>query len=227
MEPRKSRKPKSTALFYVAVMAIMAICTSNTSSAQTQVSCELTKMNVVYVGLDNPLVVAASGYNSEDLTVKITNGQIKKTADYYLIRPAKAGTVKLTVEAGGKVLDTKVYRALITPDPQAGIKTGSSGKLISKGKVTTAQLQNIKIIQAELPDFLFDIDFKVVEFEIKVFGNSGVNVVEKSNSNLITKKQKDILRTLRPGQKIFIEGIKAIGPDGTVRVLNDIKLEVR
>ncbi|NJK86090.1 MAG: hypothetical protein HC906_09125 [Bacteroidales bacterium] len=49
---------------------------------------------------------------------------------------------------------------------------------------------------------------------------------QKSNNNRFTEPQKNIIRTLNKGAPIYIQDIKAIGPDGTPRPLSTINFKV-
>ena len=228
MTKRHSKKHFLTACIPWAVMVVLTICTMSESSAQSQVACELTKMNVVYVGVDNPVLIAASDYSVNDLEMAITNGQINGIAGKYIIRPAKPGKVELTIKADGKVLGTRTFRALQTPDPQACavLKADGKEKCIRKGEITLKQLLAIDRVHADIHDFLFDVQFKVVEFTVNVSRDDGLIVIEKSASNLVTEQQKKLFKTMNSGQKVLFEDIKAMSPDGSVRDLNDIVLKV-
>jgi hypothetical protein len=54
----------------------------------------------------------------------------------------------------------------------------------------------------------------------------GFEITAESNSNRITSKQKELIGNLRAGQKLIIEKIKAVGPDGRTRELNPIILKI-
>jgi hypothetical protein len=48
-----------------------------------------------------------------------------------------------------------------------------------------------------------------------------------SSSDKFTSQQKTLFRQLRTGQRVMIEKIKATGPDGVLRNLNNITITVR
>ncbi|MCK7528818.1 MAG: hypothetical protein MZV64_70330 [Ignavibacteriales bacterium] len=49
-----------------------AACTNKGNQARWLLAISLTKMNVLYVGVDNPVVVAVSGYTSDEIEVSVT-----------------------------------------------------------------------------------------------------------------------------------------------------------
>lgn len=51
------------------------------------------KMNVFYVGIDNPFSIAVPGYNSNDLIVTCNKGSIKGSNSKYIYHIGFIGTV--------------------------------------------------------------------------------------------------------------------------------------
>ena len=88
----------------------------------------------------------------------------------------------------------------------------------------TSRLQNVR---AEAKDFVFEVDYKVQSFEIAFQGSGGIWSTMASSNDRFTSDQKNLFRQLRAGQRIMIEKIKATGPDGVVRNLNNITIIVR
>ena len=63
-----------------------------------QVSVSPTKMNVFYLGVDNPVDVSASGFSSDKLSIALPNSITKKiTGSHWVINPTKLGDVQVTV----------------------------------------------------------------------------------------------------------------------------------
>jgi len=80
-------------------------------------------------------------------------------------------------------------------------------------------------VAARMVDFEFDLKFTVVGFRLTtVVGGTPIEKISKSNR--LTPDMKTILKKCKPGQKVYIEGIKAKGPDGSVRSLGNIALKV-
>jgi hypothetical protein len=81
-------------------------------------------MNVLYIGIDNPITIAVSGYKSEDLIVTMQNGSITGKEGKYIAHVTnieQAVIIIETMENGKKVLlGTQVYRVKRVPDPING-----------------------------------------------------------------------------------------------------------
>jgi hypothetical protein len=115
------------------------------------------------------------------------------------------------------------FRVKDLPTPTAKIE-GSRG---GKANLTVGQLSALQIVEAEAEDFLFEVEFEVTSFTIGFNDAAGIWVEREANSNKFTSEQKGIFRSMRAGQRISIENIKAIGPDGKVRTLSPINITVR
>ena len=220
-------KSLQVAVLVLATLVIMTGC-ANESSNPEWVSAELSYMNVVYVGINNPLIIAASNHRGDELEVSIDNGKVAGSDGKYMISPSKAGTAKLTISANGKIIGEKLLRALSLPDPHAGVHVDLDGKtvFVNKAVLTLKELFEIDDIRVELRDFLVDVEFEVVSFNMVVTDIKGITMVIKSDSNQVTEEQKNLIRRLRPSHTVFIEDIYAIGPDGLKRKLNDISLKI-
>ncbi len=68
-----------------------------------------TKMNIVYIGVENPIQITAQGYMASDLEVTVSQGSIAPSADkkgIYIWKVATMGNAKISVSAKGQLLYT-------------------------------------------------------------------------------------------------------------------------
>ncbi len=197
--------------------------------AQASAVVSPTKMLVFYRGVDNPVSVSASGVGEENLDPRISSGTIKKVRDgSYLVRPGPRETestisVYANVEGSQRFMGEMDFRVLNLPTPTATVAGLPGGQ----GILSLGQLTRLKTVEAEAEDFLFEVDFTVTEFKVNVIGTGGISRIETSESNKFTAAQKEIFRGMRTGQRVYIEDIKAIGPDGVKRDLNNITIKIR
>jgi len=188
-----------------------------------------TAMNVLYQGIKNPLDISVPGVGSDKLTVRMTNGTVArgKYKDYrgeYVAEPRTVGqNAQIIVSANidGKVqtfpaVDFRVRRL---PDPEARFANMKEGNVLRS--VAAAQ----QVVTATLENFEFDLTYTVTGFTVSV-NDRGFEITADSNNNRITAKQKELIGNLRAGQKLIIEKIKAVGPDGRTRDLNPIILKI-
>ncbi len=182
-----------------------------------------TKMNVFYLGVDNPVEISVAGVPADKVRAGITNGSISKSGAGYIVKPRQMGNAFVSVEAqvDGKwrSMGQMEFRVKKVPDPVAKV-AGRKGGLIDKN-LLAAQI----VVQADMEQFDFDLKFQITEFKVSA-NQGGFQKDEASKSNRITPGQLDIIRNLSKGQKVYFEDIKAVGPDGTVRELSTLVYKI-
>lgn len=183
----------------------------------------LTRMNVLYIGVDNPVTIAVANYNPKDIRVSFDNGNFEKADDgyyNYIARPKNTGTATLSIFAGSKLIDKAVFRVKIVPDPVAKV-AGRKGGEIAKDNLA-AQDE----VHAVLENFDFDLHFKITEFTLSV-AKDGKSIDLHSNSNKITEEQKDLIRNTNQDQKVYFLDIRCAGPDGHERELLPVVFKIQ
>jgi gliding motility-associated protein GldM len=192
--------------------------------AEGSVVISATKMNVFYLGVDNPVEISASGVADNKITASPSNGNLEKRGNGYIMRPKRAGNCMITVtaEIDGKrrTVGTKEFRVKTVPDPIAMVNNQKGG-IISKN-VLMAQSG---VAAAMPPDFDFNLTFKVTEYKIWSIVQGFVKEVPVKG-NLFNQDVRNFINTLGKGSPVVIEYIKAVGPDGSVRTLRAINLKL-
>ena len=186
-----------------------------------------TKMNVFYRGIPNPVAVSVAGYSSKDIQPTMTNGSISPASDGgYTVKPGQGteATVSVTVtnpDGTKKQMEGVKFRVKAVPDPVANFGgKGPGDNVINRGEMMAAQG-----VIAQMKDFEFDLKFDVTEFT--VVASIGGEVKEmKINGNRITPDARKMFERVKSGQRIWIEDVKAKGPDGSVRKLGTLALKV-
>ncbi|MGN6475734.1 MAG: gliding motility protein GldM [Flavipsychrobacter sp.] len=193
-------------------------------------SMQLDKMNVFYIGVPNPITISAAGYSIEDVSVAIPGATITpKEKGHYEVMVTKPGNivaeiVAKTKDAGTKTVGKQEIRVKRIPDPVARVGSVSGGGILSS--IFKAQLG----VLAALDNFDFDARFVVTSFDFSVVPKRGEMIGPFSVKGARfdgSQTVKDAIGRLRPGDKVYIEEIKARGPDGTTRSLNTIGLTLR
>ncbi len=160
------------------------------------------KMNVVYRGLPNPMSISIPGI-PDNLVTASAPGLKKKSVGKYEMNPKTGKEVKIiasgTLPDGTKVSSSQVFRIKDIPKPMATVRKESG--LV---KMPKASLQKTTV-RVELPDFLFDLQFKVQSFKIKVPGQATITVTgSKLNAQAVTAVKK-----ARVGDMIAIFDVKS------------------
>lgn len=194
-------------------------------------SMQLDKMNVFYIGVENPITVTAAGYSLEDVSVNIPGATLTTTAKgKYNVKVAPGGpqiinaSIVAGTAAGRKEVASMPIRVKRIPDPIAKIdnKTG--------GPYPTNRLRAQLGIAAVLEGFEFDVRASIVSFEMAMkprrgeyreFGLiggpyfAGPNATNADARNYIENRAAI-------GDRVYFDNIKAKLPDGTTRTLNPI-----
>ena len=186
----------------------------------TTVSAE--KMNVFYIGVDNPVSVSAPMPNFKASAPGLKPG---KGIGQYIMTPKKAGKVTVVVSGiddNGKTiqLGKKEFRVKRIPDPKSfcGGKSGSES-------IKKVAFKAASTIQAKMENFDFDISVKVQSFSFSTTKSGLINEV-KVKGNKLNSKCKKMIGGAKRNQRFYIEKIKVIMPDGTRRQLAPIILKV-
>ena len=183
---------------------------------ESQIVFAATKMNVLYIGVDNPIEISMSGVSPDKISASMTNGAISRTGNEWIAKPTASGNAIITASAtvdGKPVKGEMLYRVKMLPTPIAKVG-GRPGGLIDKNALVAQSGVN-----AELEDFLFDLRFVVTQFNVRVNTSAGERN-EQSTSAAFTDKQKALINGLPKNTRISITDIKARGPAGMKDLLD-------
>lgn len=188
-----------------------------------------TMMNMLYAGYQNPISVSVPGVPINKVSASISGGTLtKKDNGSYIAVPSKVGedvVITVTAENEGhqQEMGKFTFHVRKLPDPTAYIsfsdENGNSNRYKGGQPVSRTALLNSKGISAAIDDGLLDIQFKVLSFETVSFDGMGNAVPDVSKSSEFTQRQRDAIRRLSRGKRLYISRVHAIGPDGIERVL--------
>lgn len=180
--------------------------------AEPSLAVSPSKMNVLYLGVLNPIDISVSGVAMEKVSVSMRGGTISRQGNSYVARPnSGVNSCDIVVVADGKQMGVKKFRVKKVPDPLPTI-FGLNPKqtLIDKGELITAQG-----VQAKMPDdFDFDLSFKVLGFKVGVTAG-GYYSESSSDGPRFSQAQKALMKSLVSNQVVTITDIRVQGPDGT------------
>ena len=236
-------------------MLIVSCISLNAQTATTpKAVVETTKFQILYRGVDNPISIAVDGISNEYINAEITNGSaaIKKIdkGSYIVNIEDNTTLVNVTIDS----TDTKgnsytLERTLKIPNNTIGIGVYSQiGKekvyidttyfyvkdfvfpkvKVDKndgGLIDKKDLLKKPYIKLEVEDFDFEVECFINYFMMTF--NTGKNGEAPliSKSNKFTPEMIEKIKTLKKGDKIYIEGIHAIGDDSKeVKVANPVMI---
>ncbi|MBX3252941.1 MAG: gliding motility protein GldM [Chitinophagaceae bacterium] len=178
------------------------------------------KMNVLYVGVDNPLTITA-GAGSEKVNASISNGSVSKAGgSKYIAKPKEPGTADVNVMVDGKSAGKVSFRVKYLPPPTAMVGT------FETGQVPTAQFKAMGGVRAVLQNSEFEANYSVVSYTIADLSSPDYNPIT-NNGPVWTGAAQTLVNNLKPGRGVYIDNIKAKGPDGRVISLKSMSFILR
>jgi beta-lactamase regulating signal transducer with metallopeptidase domain len=208
-----------TALMLLGVACVNGQTVADAPKVVTAVA--LTKANVVYIGIENPVNISVSGFAANAIEVAIDNGTIAGESGEYVIKPVRPGKTLITVKAGGKTVRETEFRAKFLPPPVVALTpTPGSSNLVKGGRILKEELIKAGGVIVTVENADIDIQFKVLSFSLNVItnnneqGTSAVSISDKFSAN-----QVKLIQSLKKDQRIIIDDITAAGPDGKPRKL--------
>ncbi|MEO7800586.1 MAG: GldM family protein, partial [Ginsengibacter sp.] len=175
----------------------------------------LDKMNVFYIGVDNPVTIS-SGTGWDKTKVSMSGGSLNPAGGNgkYKVRVSAVGKASITVNADGKP-STYDFRVKSIPDPV--IKVGPS----SGGRVQSVVFKNQSFVRADLENFDFEARFSVISATVYFAGANfpSVQTASLSGGNLGALSAQ--LGRCVPGTSVIFDNVKVQGPDGKVRTIQN------
>lgn len=191
----------------------------------------LTKMNVVYAGIDNPVSISVPGVGSHLINVSVPGGGATITKDPagkagdYIIRAQKPGKITIQVDAktDGKTsrsMGSKEIRVKKIPKPVLKIGNFKSGDVVSKQEILA-----IGKIRAVMEDFDFQLPpLKISSFDFNVQGSNKMDV--QGTGMTLNPEMTSMLKNATRGKKVYIQNVSVKTPDGITHNL-DLTLRLK
>ncbi|TBR18538.1 MAG: gliding motility protein GldM [Chitinophagaceae bacterium] len=186
---------------------------------QSNAAAQLDKLNVLFIGVDNPVTVSGSG-SVDQLEVSITGGGgvLTGSKGKYLARVTQeTDNCLINIKTpDGKITPIK-FRVRSIPDPTPMIGTNKSGE------ISAALFKSQAGIRAIVENFFYETQFNVITFRMTADGSGFDDGIEEANNTgAAWNEARKIISKCRPGSFITVEDIYAMGPDGRRRKLTPL-----
>jgi antitoxin component YwqK of YwqJK toxin-antitoxin module len=192
---------------------ILLLFVSYFSTAQT-VAVELSEINLLYRGLDNPLKVAISDTKPENTVVKTSEGlKLKVENGNYAIFCMKDAKPQEYVYVGRLLkkdtvwVDTFAYRVRSMPQPYAQL-----GQILNDGlpKLQAQITAQTHVIATFHSGFSYNLEYKVLSYRLIIAFKDRPPYAENGVSDSLTPTMLAQLAQTYNGDRILIEGIRAV-----------------
>lgn len=166
----------------------------------------LDKMNVFYIGVDNPVTIGSpTGWDKTN--VSMAGGSISGQGSKRIVKVSTLGAASITVVADGKPSKFE-FRVKRIPDPV--FKVGSG-----KVRMPAVEFKSQQFCRAELENFDFDTRYNVVSATVYFSGANFPNVVQLPLTGNNLASLHAMMQRCGPGSVITFDNVKVSGPDGT------------
>jgi len=171
-----------------------------------------TKMNVLYVGLDNPLQIAISGVKEENTKVEVPKGVIEKVgAGSYTVRVKEGGEVMINLigeNEEGEILNYSIpFRAKYIPTPIAKVGRESGGAM------KAGEFKAQQGLRAGLANFSLCANYRVNSFQLTMIKSGEPMKTVTNKGARYEEHTKALINQAAAGDIFMYEKINATGPD--------------
>lgn len=174
------------------------------------------KMNVLYIGVDNPLTITA-GAGSEKVSAQFSGGTITKSGgNKYTAKPNQdaSGEQSVTVLVEGKSAGKIIFRVKQLPNPTAFVGN------LKPGSVPSASFKAMGGVIARLEDSEFDAPFEVISYRVGALSADIPDYSPVDNKGARwTGGAANLINRLKPGALVAITDIVVRDPGGRSRTL--------
>ena len=190
------------------------------------------KMNVFYIGVDNPVSISAPGMANEKVKPRFTGAGITATSKgggKYIVHVTgpvgQKAKIDVIADMDGKPksMGSSEFRVKKVPDPIASI-----GGQINQPLMELSLLKASGGVIAKMPqDFDFEVSFIVTSFTMQtIVGTEAYPMLTARNNKFTPEMMSQINSKAKKGTKIYFENIMVKAPEGN-RKIADISIRIR
>ncbi len=182
------------------------------------------KMNVFYIGVDNPVTIVAAGVSTSKLQVSASGGGASMTGGgkARVVKVTSPGDCKITISGGDEMPATSFpFRVKRIPDPIAKLGKDVSGNLGSGAfKAQTG-------IMAVLENFDFEARCDIQSFDLTRVPKREDPVTKMNNGGKYDAQSSAMVNAARPGDVFYFDNVKARCPgDVAGRKINPMVFKI-
>ena len=180
------------------------------------------KMNVFYIGVDNPVTVAVAGVSSNDVKVNCSGCNLNGRKGKYIATATRPGDVTINVSGGGLPNTPFKFRVKRIPDPVA--KLGKK----ADGAMGNGEFKAQRGVIPWLEGFDFDAKCKIQGFNLVKVAKRQDPVPSNNPGGVFNEKSLRLVRSAKPGDTYYFENVKARCPgDKAGRKINSMVFKIR
>lgn len=187
---------------------------SNNIFAQIPIDCfgasnvNAVKMNILYIGVENPIFATSCGIPFSNLILNCDNGRILNiNGGQYNIIPDKVGDCSIYIKAE-KLRETKyMFRVKEVPQPMIYALTNLNQEI----NFTRASINEIRSIDKIIPKLLsfdFYVTYKLVDsFNLSIYKNNGQLITFKIGGFKFPENVLEAIKSINPNELLLLDNI--------------------
>jgi len=181
------------------------------------------KMNVFYIGVDNPVSVSAAGVPTHTLKVNGSGISMKPAGKgKYMVTASKPGEAKITVSGEGLKSTNFPFRVKRIPDPVARLSKSSGGAM------GNGEFKAQGGVGAFLDNFDFDAKCKIQGYSLTYVAKRQDPVDSVNQGARYNSKSKRLVNQAKPGDIFYFDNVKARCPgDKAGRKINSMVFKIK
>lgn len=181
------------------------------------------KMNVFYIGVENPVTVSAAGVSSNDMKVNATGVSLKPAGKgKYIATASRPGEAKITVSGGGLQATKFDFRVKRIPDPQARLSKSTGGGM------GNGEFKAQGGVGAFLDNFDFDATCRIQGYNLTYVAKRQDPVESVNGGARYNAKSKRLVDRAKPGDIYYFDNVKAKCPgDPAGRKINSMVFKIQ
>lgn len=189
------------------------------------------KLNVLYIGVDNPIRIAIAGISINNTKASISKGEITQTSRFgeLIVRVNEVGNTTITLERkdekGRKFNYSKVFRVRKLPDPEAYV---GKGMRHPNGNISLQELKQQSGLRLKLSNSEFKTDFEIISFLVTTGCAPRTECLYIKNEGFeFNEIMKTVINRTEIDDLYYFSDIMVKGKDGSIREIAPISFKVR
>jgi gliding motility-associated protein GldM len=180
------------------------------------------KMNVFYIGVDNPVTVTVAGVSSNEVKASCTGCDMRKDGKGYVVTASKPGEATINVSGGGMPNTPFAFRVKRIPDPIARLSK-SSGGVMGNGEFKAQSG-----VGAFLDNFDFDAKCNIQGYNLTFVAKRQDPVESVNEGARYNEKSQRLVAQAKPGDIFYFDNVKAKCPgDQAGRPINSMVFKIQ
>jgi len=180
------------------------------------------KMNVFYIGVDNPVSVTVAGASSNEVKANGTGCNVKGSNGKYIVTASRPGEATINVSGGGLPNTPFKFRVKRIPDPMARLSKSNGGSM------GNGEFKAQGGVGAFLDNFDFEATCKIQGYNLTYVAKRQDPVESVNGGARYNAQSKRLVNNAKPGDIYYFDNVKAKCPgDPAGRKINSMVFKIK